>query len=81
MSFYRQVVAALSGLDKIPTRFDGSAASRALDAHYRLQPTDHYSKGQVVVAGEQTPVVDALSSQELDRCARQAVDDIRRLAR
>ena len=81
MSLYRRVVAEFSGLNEIRTEFAPSTAATHLDACYRLQPTDHRSKGQVVVAKEPPPPTDALSSQELAQQTEQAVAAIHRLAR
>ncbi len=81
MSLYRRFVAEFSGLNRIPSASKPSSVSPALDSGYQLKPTDHYSKGQVVVASTSPPATDALSSQELHARTQQALDGIRTLKR
>jgi hypothetical protein len=81
MSFFRRVVAEFSGLNTIGHAAESNTIPAALDACYGLRPTDHLSKGQVVVAAERAVATDGLSSEELHARAQQALQDIRALAR
>lgn len=81
MSFFRQVIAELSGLNSIGRTVESNAIPPALDACYGLTPTDHRSKGQVVVATGRAVATDDLSSEQLHERAQQALRDIRALAR
>lgn len=81
MSLYRRFVAEFSDLNRIPSASDPSSVSAALDSIYQLKPTDHYSKGQVIVAATSPSATDALSSQELYARTQHALDAIRTLRR
>ncbi|WPL19039.1 hypothetical protein Thiowin_04143 [Thiorhodovibrio winogradskyi] len=81
MSFFRRVIAELSGLNTIGHAVESSDIPAAVDARYGLRPTDHLSRGQVVVAAGRAVATDGLSSEELHARAQQALQDIRALAR
>ncbi len=81
MSFFQRIIAEWSGLNKIGHTLESNALPQALDACYGLKPTDHRSKGQVVVAARHTGATDHLSSDQLHERARQALREMRELAR
>ncbi len=81
MSFYQRIVAHWSGLDRIGHAVQEPSLPAGVDACYGLRPTNHLSKGQVVVDASRALATDGLTSAQLHERAQQALQDIRALGR
>lgn len=77
MSFYKDIISSLSGLDRINTQ-DFNASVKA-DSLYQLHPTDHRNKGQVAVREQHVADLDDCSSDELHQKTQEALERLSNL--
>lgn len=79
MSFYRNLIAKLSGLDKVQaSQFTVTAE---FDSLFRLHPTDHRNKGQVAVAEERLNHIDYCTSSQLHQKSQASLKSLTDLAK
>lgn len=78
MSFFKNMISSLSGLDRIDSV--SLQSSDKTDRLYCLHPTDHRNKGQVAVAEGRVANIDYCSSVELHQKAQTAFRGLSDLA-